>query len=85
MAANFQAIHAGQHQVEDQRIPAALAQLLQTQVAIGAMAYLIAFVAQVQPQQVGAGMASTAGQDMDAVIPAIGRDAANAQRLRRLF
>ena len=47
-AADFQAVHAGQHQVEYQRIPAALLELAQPLVAVVAMHDLEALVAQVQ-------------------------------------
>lgn len=53
MAADLQAIDAGQHQVEDQRVPTALLQQAQAFAAVGAVHHLEVFVAQVQADQVG--------------------------------
>ncbi len=51
--ADFQAVDAGQHQVEDQCIPAALLEQAHAFVAIGTVGHLELLVAQVQADQVG--------------------------------
>jgi hypothetical protein len=51
--ADFQAVDAGQHQVEDQRIPTALLQQAHAFVAVGAVHHLELLIAQVQADQVG--------------------------------
>ncbi|MDT4851842.1 hypothetical protein FQZ97_860470 [compost metagenome] len=52
-AADFQAIDAGQHDVEDQRVPAAPLHLAQALGAVGAVQHFQLLVAQVQGEQVG--------------------------------
>ena len=43
----------GQHQVEDQRVPAAALQFAHARIAIGGVRHRIALVAQVHAQQLG--------------------------------
>ncbi|MNN75964.1 hypothetical protein D3C81_1922990 [compost metagenome] len=52
-AADFQAIDARQHQIEDQRVPTSLFQHCHALIAIGRVADVIAFIAQMQLQQFG--------------------------------
>eukprot|EP01132_Coremiostelium_polycephalum_P021742 gene21741-biopygen12229 len=51
--ADLQAVDAGQHQVQDQRIPAALLQQAQAFVTIGTVNHLELLVPQVQADQIG--------------------------------
>ncbi|MNG99296.1 hypothetical protein D3C79_584620 [compost metagenome] len=52
-AADLQPVDARQHQIEDQRVPAALFQHRHAQIAVGGVANVVAFIAQVQLQQLG--------------------------------
>jgi hypothetical protein len=52
-AADLEAVHAGQHQVEHQRVPMAALQFAQARVAVRGVFDHIAFVAQVHAQQFG--------------------------------
>jgi hypothetical protein len=52
-AADLEAVDAGQHQVEHQRVPAAALQFAQAGMAVGGMLHGIALVAQVHAQKFG--------------------------------